>query len=84
MEFSLFLLPCYREGISPTLAHFYEELIDAAKFADETGWERVWCSEHHFHYYGGASPSPAMSLLAMARESLAANSLSDQSRDTSS
>lgn len=71
MEFSLFLLPCYREGLAPSLAHFYEELIDAAKFADETGWERVWVSEHHFHYYGGASPSPPLYLTALARETRA-------------
>jgi len=68
VEFSIFLLPCFREGLAPSLAAFYEELIETTQLADRTGWERVWVSEHHFHYYGGASPNPAMALLALARE----------------
>jgi alkanesulfonate monooxygenase SsuD/methylene tetrahydromethanopterin reductase-like flavin-dependent oxidoreductase (luciferase family) len=36
--------------------------------ADATGWDRLWISEHHFHYYGGASPNPAVQLAAWARE----------------
>ena len=68
MKFSLFVLPCFREGVAPSLAHFYEELIEVVKLADATGWDRVWQSEHHFHYYGGAVPNPAVILTAWARE----------------
>jgi natural product biosynthesis luciferase-like monooxygenase protein len=67
MKFSLFVLPCWRPGISPTLARFYDELIEMVVLADRTGWDRVWLSEHHFHYYGGASPNPAILLTAFAR-----------------
>jgi len=67
MKVSLFVLPCWRPGIAPTLARFYDELIEMVALADRTGWTRVWLSEHHFHYYGGASPNPAILLTAFAR-----------------
>lgn len=67
MKFSLFYLPCYREGFARSQAHFYEEIIEAAVQVDRLGWDKFWCSEHHFHYYGGAVPNPAMMLLAVAR-----------------
>jgi natural product biosynthesis luciferase-like monooxygenase protein len=68
MKFSLFILPCYRPGVSRSLERFYDELAEAVRYADATGWDRVWVSEHHFHYYGGASPNPALLLAAWARE----------------
>jgi hypothetical protein len=68
VKFSLFMLPCYREGVAPSMAQFYEELIEVVKLADATGWDRVWQSEHHFHYYGGAVPNPAVILTAWARD----------------
>ncbi len=68
MKFSLFMLPCYRAAVAPSLAEYYRQLSEAVRLADRTGWDRVWCSEHHFHYYGGAVPNPAMMLLAWARE----------------
>ena len=68
MKFSLFMLPCYRPGIAASLGTFYDELTAVVKLADATGWDRVWLSEHHFHYYGGAVPNPAVQLTAWARE----------------
>ena len=68
MKFSLFMLPCFRAGVAPSLAQFYEELAELVRYADTTGWDRAWLSEHHFHYYGGASPNPAQLLTAWARE----------------
>ncbi len=68
MKFGLFVLPCYRAGVAPSFAQFYEELTDMVRFADTTGWDRAWLSEHHFHYYGGAAPNPSVLLTAWARE----------------
>ena len=68
MKFGLFILPCYRQGVAPSVGHFYEELTEMVRFADRNGWDRAWLSEHHFHYYGGASPNPAVLLTAWARE----------------
>jgi natural product biosynthesis luciferase-like monooxygenase protein len=66
MRFSLFLLPCYRDGFSASWDAFYDEILADATFADQAGWTRAYVSEHHFHYYGGAVPNPAMMLLAIA------------------
>ncbi len=68
MDFSLFHLPTYRAGFSPSLNAFYEELIESARLADRLGWARIMTTEHHFHYYGGAVPNPAVMLAAWARE----------------
>ena len=68
MKFGLFMLPCFREGVAPSLADFYDEMSELVAVADNTGWARLWISEHHFHYYGGASPNPAVQLAAWARE----------------
>ena len=68
MKFGLFILPCYRAGVAPSVGNFYEELTEMVRFADRSEWDRAWLSEHHFHYYGGASPNPAVLLTAWARE----------------
>jgi natural product biosynthesis luciferase-like monooxygenase protein len=68
VKFSLFILPCYRPELAPSLEAFYDEIAEAVRLADATGWDRVWVSEHHFHYYGGACPNPALLLTAWARE----------------
>jgi len=68
MDFSLFYLPTYRAGFAASLNAFYGELTDSVKLADRLGWARVLTTEHHFHYYGGAVPNPAIILAAWARE----------------
>jgi len=65
MKFSLFQLPCYRPGFAASWVAFYAEMLEQAALADRAGWERIYVSEHHFHYYGGAVPNPAMMLLAL-------------------
>ena len=42
MKFGLFILPCYRAGVAPTLGQFYEELTELVRFADRSGWDRAW------------------------------------------
>jgi natural product biosynthesis luciferase-like monooxygenase protein len=68
MDFSLFYLPTYRAGFAASLNSFYAELTESVKLADRLGWARVLTTEHHFHYYGGAVPNPAVLLAAWARE----------------
>lgn len=68
MDFSLFHLPTYRAGFSTSLNAFFEEMSASVRLADELGWARAMTSEHHFHYYGGAVPNPAVVLAAWARE----------------
>lgn len=68
MDLSLFHLPAWRDVYGITLTQFFEELVDEYKLADRLGWARGICTEHHFHYYGGAIPNPAVILTAAARE----------------
>lgn len=68
MDFSLFYLPTYREGFTASLNAFFEEMTESVRLADRLGWARVLTTEHHFHYYGGAVPNPAVILAAWARE----------------
>ena len=68
MDLALFYLPTYRDGFAPSLTAFYDEMTESVRLADRLGWSRVVVSEHHFHYYGGAVPNPAVVLAAWARE----------------
>lgn len=68
MDLSLFYLPTWREGYGQTLTRYFEEMTESIKLADELGWTRALTTEHHFHYYGGAVPNPAVILAAWARE----------------
>lgn len=68
MDLSLFYLPTWREGFGTSLPQYYEDMTETVKLADRLGWARVLTTEHHFHYYGGAVPNPAVILAAWARE----------------
>ena len=68
LDFCLFHLPTWRHAYPVTLNGFYEELIGSVKLADALGWRSYRTTEHHFHYYGGAVPNPALYLTALARE----------------
>ena len=68
VDFSMFYLPTYRPGFSPNLHSFYDEMTETVKLCDRLGWQRVLSTEHHFHYYGGAVPNPAVLMAAWARE----------------
>lgn len=68
MDLSLFYLPTWRDGYGMSLTRYYEELTESVKLADSLGWTRAMTTEHHFHYYGGAVPNPAIILAAWARE----------------
>lgn len=68
MDLAIFHLPAWREGYGVSLPAFYEELLETFRYADQLGWTRGLVTEHHFHYYGGAVPNPAIILTAAARE----------------
>jgi natural product biosynthesis luciferase-like monooxygenase protein len=44
----------------------YDLLLDAARFADESGFCAVWTPERHFHRFGGLYASPAVTGAAVA------------------
>ncbi len=68
MDLSLMYLPTWRAGYGMSLTQYFEEMTDSVKLADQLGWARALTTEHHFHYYGGPVPNPAVILAAWARE----------------
>ena len=66
MDLSVFYLPTWRSGYGGTLTDYFVELVETVKLADRSGWTRALTTEHHFHYYGGAVPNPAVILSAWA------------------
>ena len=68
MDYSIFYLPCWRDAYGMSLTTFYEELLETFRYADTHGFQRGLFTEHHFHYYGGAVPNPAVIFAAIARE----------------
>lgn len=68
MDLSMFHLPAWRDAYGMSLNAFMEELVDSFRVADRLGYQRGIITEHHFHYYGGAVPNPAIILTAAARE----------------
>jgi natural product biosynthesis luciferase-like monooxygenase protein len=67
MDLSLFYLPTWRDGYGVSLTDYYREMTESVVLADELGWARALTTEHHFHYYGGAVPNPAVILAAWAQ-----------------
>ncbi len=68
MQPALFYLPTWRSGYGVSLTDYYEQLTETVRLVDSLGWARIFTTEHHFHYYGGAVPNPAVLLAAWARE----------------
>ena len=66
MDLSIFYLPTWRVGYGVTLTDYLAELGETVKLVDRLGWTRALTTEHHFHYYGGAVPNPAIILSAWA------------------
>jgi natural product biosynthesis luciferase-like monooxygenase protein len=62
VNFSLFLWG-NDDGEGPAK---YRLLMDAAKFADERGFEAIWTPERHFHAFGGPFPNPSVISAALA------------------
>ena len=71
MEIDLFVelaRPPGLDGVSPSVADVYDDLIAIAKAADQLGVGAIWLPEHHFLGDYSASAAPDMLLAAIARE----------------
>lgn len=64
MDFSL-LYFANRLTSEPTME--YDLLINAARHADLNEFKAVWMPERHFHAFGGAYPSPAITAAALTQ-----------------
>jgi natural product biosynthesis luciferase-like monooxygenase protein len=67
VKFGYYILNTYvpeLDGESPELYSHWVEQIDAA---ENLGFDSLWITEHHFRYFGGMMPSPAVILAAAAQ-----------------
>ena len=60
------LLPTYFPGTNAPFEVYYGEVLEQIQLAEELGWDCFWFTEHHFLFYGGAMPNPAVILSAAA------------------
>lgn len=67
VKFGLLYLPTYVPELDGTPVQFYNKMLDQIALADDLGYESVWLTEHHFDYYGGTLPNPAVFGAAIAQ-----------------
>ncbi|MEW1693224.1 MupA/Atu3671 family FMN-dependent luciferase-like monooxygenase [Streptomyces sp. NPDC091265] len=67
-DFSLYFFGDYPDDGSGPEEGRYELLMEAARFADERGFEALWMPERHFNSFGGLFPNPAVLAAALSRE----------------
>ncbi|MFJ9108840.1 amino acid adenylation domain-containing protein [Streptomyces sp. NPDC102283] len=63
LDFSLYFFGDYPDHQG---AGGYENLLNAAEFADRNGFHTVWLPERHFHSFGGLFPNPSVLAAALA------------------
>jgi natural product biosynthesis luciferase-like monooxygenase protein/amino acid adenylation domain-containing protein len=64
-EFSLYFFGDYPKQDAVTS---YENLLSAARFADQNGFYAVWIPERHFHSFGALFPNPAVLAASLASQ----------------
>ena len=67
MKFGLLYLPTYVPELDGPVGAFYDRMLEQIVRADELGYASVWLTEHHFDFYGGTIPNPAVFGSAVAR-----------------
>ena len=63
-SFSLFFFGEAEDGAS---REKYNLILDAARYADQKGFEAIWTPERHFHTFGSSFPNPAVLGAALAQ-----------------
>ncbi|WP_405750577.1 amino acid adenylation domain-containing protein [Streptomyces sp. NBC_00012] len=67
-DFSLYFFGDYPDDGPGPKEGRYELLMEAARFADDHGFEALWMPERHFNSFGGLFPNPAVLAAALSRE----------------
>jgi natural product biosynthesis luciferase-like monooxygenase protein/amino acid adenylation domain-containing protein len=62
-DFSIYFFGDYPQDKA---ADEYQNLLDAAEFADRSGFHGIWFPERHFHSFGALFPSPSVLGAALA------------------
>lgn len=65
MKYSLML---FSSGEGASASASYTRLIELARIADQTGFERIWLPERHYVRFGALHPAPAVLAAALATQ----------------
>jgi natural product biosynthesis luciferase-like monooxygenase protein len=56
----------FSSRVDPAWPSKYHLLLEAARYADDAGFEAIWTPERHFNKFGGIFPNPALTSAALA------------------
>ena len=66
MKFGMFVIGDNHPDAHKSLAAYYDEMVEQAKWAETLGYECFWFGEHHFDF-SGVIPSPPVLMSVAAR-----------------
>ena len=66
MDLGYYILNTYHAERDGGAADLYARYLEQAEAAEAAGFGTVWSTEHHFHPFGGMTPSPQILLTAIA------------------
>jgi alkanesulfonate monooxygenase SsuD/methylene tetrahydromethanopterin reductase-like flavin-dependent oxidoreductase (luciferase family) len=67
MDLGYYMLITYHPERDGSAADVYGRLLEQATAAESLGFGTVWATEHHFHPFGGMTPSPQLLLTAVSQ-----------------
>jgi alkanesulfonate monooxygenase SsuD/methylene tetrahydromethanopterin reductase-like flavin-dependent oxidoreductase (luciferase family) len=62
-----YILNTYQPERDGDAASLYGRYLEQVEAAEALGFRTVWATEHHFHHFGGMTPSPQLLLTAIAQ-----------------
>jgi len=66
VDLGYYILNTYHPERDGSAADLYARYLEQAVAAEAAGFDTVWTTEHHFHAFGGMTPSPQILLTAIA------------------
>ncbi len=67
LDFGYYILNTYHPERDGDAARLYGRYLEQVAAAEAAGFGTVWATEHHFHRFGGMTPSPQLLLTAIAQ-----------------
>jgi natural product biosynthesis luciferase-like monooxygenase protein len=67
VKFGYYILNTYVPELDGDSARLYARWLEQMDAAESLGFDSLWITEHHFRYFGGMTPSPAVMLAAAAQ-----------------
>jgi natural product biosynthesis luciferase-like monooxygenase protein len=67
VKFGYYILNTYVPELDGESSELYAHWLEQIDAAEDLGFDSLWVTEHHFRYFGGMMPSPAVILAAAAQ-----------------